>query len=352
MPTRDTSVTATSETGFARRMLIAIAMIAAALMLWELRSALLLLFAAALVAVMLTAIARWLRRRLPIGQRLALALTLFLLLALVGVTFYLFGAEVYAQFVELSRRLPGAWRDFERLVGEAGLTEELSRQMRSAAPDAGRVFSFITGFVSALAGVATGVGLAIVGGIFLAAQPAMYRDGVLMLWPRRSRARTREALDATGDALKSWLIGQGAAMLAIGVLTTLGLWAIGVPSPIALGLIAGMLTFVPFAGPLLSAIPALLVALSSGGDLIWWTLGLYVLIQQLEGNIITPMLQAEASALPPALTIFTLVGFGILFGPAGILLAVPLTVVAYALVGKLWVRDTLHEQVTLPGEEV
>jgi predicted PurR-regulated permease PerM len=136
----------------------------------------------------------------------------------------------------------------------------------------------------------------------------------------------------------------------VGVLTTLGLWLLGIPSALALGLLAGVLEFVPFLGPILSAVPAVALALGEGMDTMLWVVGLYVAVQQIEGALITPLVQQHTVDLPPALTIFAIVAFGVLFGPLGILLATPLAVVVFVLVKKLWVREVLHENTELPGE--
>ena len=340
-----------TDAAFARRVLIAVAIVVAALGLWHLRSVLLLFFAASLVAVLLTALSGLIRRLLPIGHGAGLALALALVMAVVGLAAYLFGAEVERQFRDLAARLPGALEQAEQWLLQAGLRDDALDMLRRAAPTPGAVVDFVSGAFSILSGVVSGVGLAIVGGIYLAVEPRMYREGLLRLWPAHQRAAARETIQAASRALRSWLQGQLFAMVVIGTLSALGLWLIGMPSWLALGLIAGIVQFVPLAGPILAAIPALLVALSQGPDMLLWVVLLYVGIQQLEGNLLTPMVQREVSALPPALTIFTLVTFALLFGAVGVVLAVPLTVVGYALVAKLWVRDTLGEPVRLPGEK-
>jgi len=152
-----------------------------------------------------------------------------------------------------------------------------------------------------------------------------------------------------GEALHAWLLGQFAAMVMVGTITGAGLALIGVPSWLALGLLAGVLEFVPILGPIAAAVPGLLMALSQGWDSFLLTAALYVLVQQLEGNLIIPLVLRRAVSLPPVLTIFAVVAFGTLFGWMGILLAAPLTVLAFTLVMKLWVRDTLEEEVPLPG---
>lgn len=320
------------------------------ILLWTLREAWLLLFAAILVAVMLTTVARWLERQLGISHRGAFALGILLMAGLVALTAWLFGREVTAQFEELLRILPGAAASAEAWLRQQGIFDTLLQQAQTSLPSAGQVVGFLGGLASGVAAVLSGVGLAVVGGIYLAIDPKSYVAGFLMLWPKRMRARVAETTATVGKALRGWLLAQFAAMLIIGTLTTIGLWAIGSPSFLALGLIAGLVQFVPLAGPILAAIPALLVGLTQGPDMLLYTAILYIGIQQLEGNLITPMVQKEVAALPPALTIFTLVIFGILFGPVGIVLAVPLTIVAMTLVGKVWVRDTLGEKICLPGE--
>ncbi len=339
-----------TDAQFARRVLIAVAIGAAALALWHLRSVVLLLFAATLVAVLLTALSGLIRRLLPIGESAGLFAALALVLAVLGLAGYLFGAEVERQFRDLAERLPGAVAQAEAWLVEMGLRDDVLEQLRRAAPTPGAVVDFVSGAFSIVSGILSAIGLAIVGGIYLAIQPQLYRDGLVRIWPPRLRATVAGTVDAAGRALRSWLTGQLFAMLVIGTMSAIGLWAIGMPSWLALGLIAGIVQFVPLAGPILAAIPALLVALSQGPQMLLSVVLLYIAIQQVEGNLLTPMVQREVSALPPALTIFTLVAFALLFGATGVILAVPLTVVIYAVVGKLWMRDTLGEAVRLPGE--
>jgi len=333
-----------------RRTAINIALVAAALAIWMLRSAMLLVFAAVLFAIMLDGLAGLLRRRLRIGPGAALTVVLVMLSTLAGLTMWLFGAQIVDQFNGLARRLPGAWLALQRQLTEWGVFDEAVAQVRKSVPSAGAVLGFLSGVFSGLGTVLGGVGLALVGGIYLAASPKLYRDGLIGLWPQPRRARVSDTLDALGLALKAWLLGQVVSMVAIGALITLGLWVIGLPSFLALGLIAGLVQFVPFAGSFLAAIPGLLVALTQGPGTLAWTVVVYIGVQQLDSNVISPLVQRRVASLPPALIIFTVVVFGLLLGAIGVALAVPLTVVVYVLVGKLWVRDTLGDAVKLPGE--
>ena len=106
----------------------------------------------------------------------------------------------------------------------------------------------------------------------------------------------------------------------------------------------------PLIGPIVAAIPALLIALAAGWETALWTLLLYFAVQQVESNVITPIVQSQTVKLPPAVTVFAVVAFGLLFGWVGGLFATPLAVVVFVAIKKLWVRDTLGEPMRLPGE--
>jgi predicted PurR-regulated permease PerM len=187
----------------------------------------------------------------------------------------------------------------------------------------------------------SGLLLALVAGIYIAAQPRRYLDGLVILFPVRHRPSAREALRVAGVALHKWLVGQLVAMTLVGLLAGVGLWLLDVPSPLALALIAGLLEFVPVAGPFASAVPAILLALAIGWEKAALVAILYLGIQQIEGNLITPLVQQQSVDLPPALTLFAMVAFGLLFGLLGVLLAAPLTVCLYVWVKTLYLHDLL-----------
>ena len=186
--------------------------------------------------------------------------------------------------------------------------------------------------------------------IYLALTPALYLNGILKLVPVSRQVEVRDTLSALGRALRLWLVGQLAAMAVVGTLVTLGLTVLDIPSALALGFMAGLFEFVPFVGPVTSAIPAVASGLTDSPRTALWVAGLYIVVQQAEGMLIQPLLQQRTVSLPPVLMIFAVLGFGVLFGPLGLLLATPLAVVCLVLVKKLWVREVQHEEVTMPGE--
>ncbi len=171
-----------------------------------------------------------------------------------------------------------------------------------------------------------------------------------MLFPKQRQPEVADTLDAAGEALRLWLGGQVLAMVIVGVLVALGLSFVGVPSPLALGVIAGVTEFVPIAGPVLGAIPALLLASTQGWHTVGWTFLVFVIVQQLESNVIMPLIAGRVVALAPAVGLFAVIVMGVLFGPLGLLLGYPLAVVADVAIRKLYVQQTLGERVAVAGE--
>jgi predicted PurR-regulated permease PerM len=328
-----------SDARFVRRVLYVLALVGLAWLLIELSGLLLLIFGAVLVAVIFDALAETIARITRLPHRWALLVAIIVVFAVLGLGAWLFGARVNAQVAELQDRLPRAWQAFEAWLGHTALGERLLVAMRGWSPSGSGLMRNVGSAAVATVGALGSLLLVFVAGIYLAAQPRMYRAGLLQLVPARSREAARATVAAVGHALRSWLRVQLIAMVAVGVLTSLGLWAIGVPSVLALGLLAALAEFVPIVGPIIAAIPSLLIALTLGMDTVLWTLGLYVLIQQIEGNLIMPMVTRRAAALPPALALFSVVALGVLFGPLGVLLGTPLAIVLFVLV-----RETCLER--------
>lgn len=183
----------------------------------------------------------------------------------------------------------------------------------------------------------SGLVLAVLGGIYLAIDPGQYRKGALRLLPRRARDPADAAMRDTARQLRNWLVAQLLSMAATFTAVFAGLSLIGVPSALALAIVAGLLEFVPLVGPFLGAVPALLIALTTGVEGFLWTAGFFLVWQQIEGNAMAPLAMRYAVSIPPAVTLFVLFLFGGLFGIVGVLLGGPLTVAAWVMVGRLWI---------------
>jgi predicted PurR-regulated permease PerM len=313
---------------------------------------LLLGFAGVLVGVFLNAPVTLLTRRTALPRPLALALTLVVLGALAVGGLRLLGPSLATQAAELAQALPSSLEQLRAMVrgwpAGAWLVEVVPER-DDLAPSAARVLTGMAGTAAALGDVGAKLVYVVIIGLFLAANPATYRRGFLALFPRRARPRAREVVDQVGRTLQAWLLGQLLSMLVVATVVSLGLWAIGIPLALALGVIAGALEFIPVVGPVLAYLPAALVALTQGGDALLWATGFYLVVQQLEGNLLTPLVQRYAVDLPPALTVTGVFVGAATFGVLGMLVATPLLAVAVVLVKMLYVHDLLRDRVELPG---
>jgi predicted PurR-regulated permease PerM len=139
-------------------------------------------------------------------------------------------------------------------------------------------------------------------------------------------------------------------MILIGVLSGLAAWIIGLPPAIALGLIAFAAEFVPYLGPIIAAVPAVLVAATIDTTAMLWTIAAYLIIHQIEGNLFTPLIQRRLVLVPPAVMLLGIVAISLLFGPPAVIFAAPIVVVVFIAVKVLYVRDTLGEDTEIPGE--
>ncbi len=329
--------------GHLRALLITLLVTGLVLLAWRIASVLLLAFGGVLAAVLLRHLALLLSRwtRLPVGASLA---AVVIGLVLLGVLFSLsVGSEVAAQFGQLWDALPQALQRVQDFIAQ----HEWGREILAAGepPRPGTLLSMATGVVGTLVGALGDALLVVVVALFLAADPRPYRRGLLHLIPLERRARAIEILDALDTGLWRWILGQSVAMLVVGTVTATGLWLLGIPLALALGILAGLLNVIPYLGPILSGAPAVLIAFAQSPNDALYTLLLFVLIQNLEGYVLTPMLQRRAVAIPPALGILTIVGLGSLFGAYGVLVATPLLLVIMILVKMIYVEDALGDRI-------
>jgi predicted PurR-regulated permease PerM len=332
-----------------RQVVLILAAVAVALLLWQLTYVLLMVFAAILLAVLLRVIASPIRRYAKVPERPAVILAVVVVVAVLAGFLVLLGAQIQAQAAALIDSLPDLVDTAESRLGLDGLGAWLREQQLSFLDDGSLVLN-VASYSAAIFSVAGYLVVVIAAGIYLALSPSTYLEGALLLVPPDRQPKARELATTLGRALGLWLMGQLASMLLVGVFTTIGLWLLGVPSALALGVIAGLLEFVPLIGSIAAAVPAILVALAESPTLALGVLLLYIVLQQAEGNLIVPLVQQRTVDLPPVVTIFAIIAFGALFGFMGLLLATPLAVVCLVLVKKLWVNDTLQEDVDVPGE--
>jgi predicted PurR-regulated permease PerM len=307
---------------------------------WVLRDVVLLFFGAILFAVLYHAAARLVMRLGPIGYGWALGVVAACAVILVSGLVAFFGWKLEAQVSELSAQLPGAWDHFRESLsklpgGEAieGLLGEVS-----AMPGLSWLGK-VTGYAAVFSKGLLDFVLIVVGGVYLAAQPRLYVDGTIRLLPAGWRDATRRILVDCEALLRRWAVAQLIAMATIGALFGLGLWALGVPAGPALGVLAAVAEFIPLLGPILVAIPALVLAASGGPPMMLGTLAVYGAIHAFESNLLQPLLQRGMTKVPPVLLLFALVAFFTFFGLLGVVFAAPLTIVMMVVVRDLYLQD-------------
>jgi predicted PurR-regulated permease PerM len=345
---------AATRDSFERRVfrgsVIVIATFSAAYVVWTLVDLLLLLFACALVSLILLTITNGIRRRTRLPFGVALGLTVLALLGLVGGAITFFGAMIQGEFAELATRLPSAWVNVQEKMRTSAIGTAILVKAEGLAPSGQAIVNAATTTLAAIGGALSGLAIVLVGGLYLAAQPMLYSGGLLRMIPSRARGPAAETLDAMAISLRNWLKGQALGMLFVGIGTGLGLWLAGVPAAWAIGLVAGLAEFVPYAGILFAGIPAMVLGFGQGTETGLWTFGVLIAVQQLQGNLVMPLLQNKMVDLPPAITIFGIIAAGILFGLPGVLLATPLTIVVLVLIRRLYLHEDKHEVLT-SGDE-
>jgi len=359
---------ASGDRAFVRRVLIALLLFAVGAGMWLSARVLLLLFGAVLFAIILLGLAGLLRRAIRMPQKVSVAVVVLLLLLVVAGFFAVLGTQVSQQFGQLAERLPSSAEALQERLRSSALGRSLLDLLGASggAPVggggaegeplaermAGQLGDFVGWIGSAARAVVGGFGYLLVvllGAAYVAFEPGLYRRGLRMMVPRDREEPLDEALDRTGEALWRWAAGVLATMVAVGIVTTTGLWLLGVPSPLALGLIAALLEFVPIVGPVVAAVPAVLLAFTESPMLALWTTLFYLAVQQVEGNMLLPLIQREAVSLPPVVTLFAILVASALFGLVGVLFATPLAVAVMVLTQTLYVKDTLGRKVDVAG---
>ena len=229
------------------------------------------------------------------------------------------GAGAESTAVPPAQRVPAARAVPDSLAStaRAPLSEGLGAQLGSAVR---YVFPFLTSTIAGLAGIVVMLFVA----IYVAVDPATYRRGFLSLVPVESRATASHVLTEMAVMLRRWLVTQLIAMFVIGVVSTVVLLALRVKAPFALGLVAGLLEFVPTIGPILSAIPAIGMGFLDSPEKAFYVAIAYIVIQQTEGQILIPLLMKGGIDIPPVLTILAQAVMALVFGFIGLMVAVPL----------------------------
>ena len=326
---------------------IAVAAVVILVFLWYAIDVVLLAFIGVLAAILLRAPADWLTARWGVSERWSLALVGVVILAGLVAVAVLFGQGIAAQSLQLADRIPEIIQAFRQKLGESELGTRALALAESSGLFAGGDGQFIgrgLGLIGSTFGAIANVLIVFFFAIFMAAQPRPYAEGFLFLVPRRHRARGREVIDEIGQVLRRWLVGQSLLSACVALLTGAGLLLLGAPFAIALGLLAGMMEFVPYIGPFVAAVPAILVGFADGPQLALKIALLFLFIQSLESYVLAPLIQHKAVYLPPAVILFAQVLMGVIVGALGVAVATPLAAAVMVAVSMLYVEDALGDK--------
>jgi predicted PurR-regulated permease PerM len=321
------------------------------LLVWYTASLLALVFMGILLAIFLRALSDQISSRTKIPQSGSLVIVILSFLILIALVVFFYLPELSEQVDSLRKEIPKAagqltntLQDYEwgrKLVDEIG-NQGFGETM-------GGIFRNLTYWFSNTLSLLSGFVVILFVAIYIAYDADLYMRGMVRLAPPAYRNQTEELLHTLGSTLRMWLVGRLISMTLVGVLVFAGLWALGIKLALPLGIIAGLLDFVPYIGPLLSAIPGMLLAATQGWTQVLYVALLFLLVQQIESYLVTPLVQQRAVSLPPVLTLAFQIAMGLLMGFVGIVIATPLAAVVLVLVKKLYIVDILDDDISVQG---
>ena len=307
---------------------------------------LLLVFAGVVLAVGLDGLSSGIARRTPLTRGWALLLVSIaifsFLIAVAGVS----AGRLVAQLQDVGEAVVEFAEQAHDWLTGLGVIQEANDENGGLASAVSEVSGQALTWGMTAVGAITSFAILVVLTGFIAANPALYRGGAVRLVPPEKRWIAEDTLSALAHALRWWFLGQLVSMALLGVSVGLGLFVLGIELWLGLAVLTAILTFIPYIGPLIAAVPVVAVGFAAGIQTGLIVLAGYLVIQNLEGSIVSPLIQQRAVQLPPALLISLQVLLSLVFGVMGLILAAPLTVVAMVAVQKLWVEHTLGERIT------
>lgn len=306
-----------------------------------------LIFISILIAVFLRSIANPIGERIPLSGRWVVLLVTFILIGLLVAFIVLAGPAVFAQFDQLVQRMPEAINSLESNLQQYGWGQTLLDSLNQIPSGSGTVnlFSSLTGIFTSAFGAFTNVVLILIAGIYMAFEPSLYVDNLVRLFPPNKRDRTRDILNEGYHIVRLWLFSRLMSMLVVGILSFVGLMIIDMPLALSLAVIAGLLSFIPNLGPILAAIPAILVGLTQSIAMALLAALVYFIVQQIENYLITPNIQRQTVSLPPAVVMLSQILLALMFGWLGLFIAAPLVAFGIVLVKSVYVEDFLGDHV-------
>ena len=287
---------------------------------------------ASLIAIFFVGTANRIEQRAPGGQKLWISILILAILGLLGIITWISSGPVISQFEELGPQITPAIMQVNQWLSNVGWGQRIvdatgELDLSAYIPD-------LDGFVMTVIESIAIFFVILVAGVFLSYEPKKYRDGLLFF--SKDKKRTARTIDKLQDRLYRWTIGRLAEMAVVFVLTWIGLAILGVPLAFLLAFITGILSFIPNFGPIASGALAAVVGLSVSPMMAVWVIVVFIIVQLLESNLITPLIERKAVYLPPGLIIITQAFMGIAFGILGLIVATPIVVGAVVILKEYY----------------
>ncbi len=306
----------------------------------------LLLLAASIIALFFNAVSSKIRKWTGLNDGLSLAVTIVLMVLSAGFFFWLVGAEAQIQYKEMQDAVPVMIDNAQNYLNKTTLGQKISDQITDI-ENQKKVLPFLQDFFKSSFGVFGDLYIVIFLAMFLSVSPFDYVNGVVNLVPRRGKAKAKQLFEDIGYNLKKWIKGAMISGFVIFVLISTVCLILGLDMWLILAITAGLLNVIPNFGPIMAMIPAVMVALLTSPTQALLVAGSFILVQAIEGNLITPNIQKKLLSIPPALLISFQVLMGTLSGGWGIVLAVPMLVIVMTVVKNLY----LYENTGLESSE-
>jgi len=310
-------------------------------------SILLLVFAGLLFGALLHGVSKWFNERTGLPQIAAYLIVVTLLIAMIAAGFIYLGSQIVQRWDQLWSEMVAAVENGQQRLKQQGWSSSVlptHDKIESMIKDANS--EILPRMLSGLAWVGWGLTGAFViffVGVYAAFDPGLYKTGIVKLFPFSLRPRISEVIQKLGFATRRWILGRLMSMTVVGVLTAIGMWFLAVPMFGTLGVLAALFTFIPNIGPLLAAVPQILLAINLGGNTVLYVIVFNLVLEGIESYLITPMIQQHEVSLPPIVTIAAQMLMGALLGILGLMMAAPLVVVLTVLVQMLYIEDRLGD---------
>lgn len=305
---------------------------------------LLVVFAGLLIAVLLDGGGTFIARHVGLARGWGIGIFILLMIGVLAAAVMAFAPAAVSQFNQLTEEIPSAIEELRGRIEEFAWGERLLESANPAGLVSGEGGKAAATAVTSTFGALGNFIIILFIGLYGALDPDCYRRGLIALLAPSIRKRGNQVLGKAGLTVQKWLIAQLMAMSVVGLLTSFGLWLLGIPLAFILGLIGALLAFIPNIGPVLAAVPAILLALPEGGTTVLLVILVYLSVQTLESYFITPLIQQERVSLSPVLIISMQLLLGVLFGLLGLALATPLAAVGMTLVREVYVGDYLERE--------